>query len=249
MIRSAAFSYICNQCGRCCRDQMITLSPYDVIRIAQAAEISTAEVVREYTIRRGSMLKFRTDGTCVALAGTRCSIHQGRPLACRLYPLGLERDTDGGESFTTLEPASGSLGAYGGDGTIADFVEGQGVTEYLAANEAYRRLLPLIRDRIAALVDFEVREPREFWRVATREALAETNFDPNPLINALFDADRLAGRRHSAVATVRAHSDALTELIRAETKPQILAAAGIMLAVSLGYPPGAWTVESRRGQI
>jgi Fe-S-cluster containining protein len=234
---NTAFSYTCNQCGLCCRDKVLTLAPYDVIRIARAADISTAEAMREYTIRRGSILKFKENGTCVALNGTRCTIHSGRPLACRLYPLGLRRDGDSRESFTRLEPASGSLGVYGEDGTIADFVDGQDIAEYLAANEAYRRLIPLMRERVGALVDFETVEPREFWRVATREALAETNFDANPLINALYDTDRLVEHINSASAMVEEHIDSLAALIDATTNPAILAAAAVMLAVSLGYSP------------
>jgi Fe-S-cluster containining protein len=239
MERSSSFSYTCNQCGLCCHDKVITLAPYDVIRIARAAGITTTEAVRKYTLRRGSILKFKDKGSCVALEGTACTIHQGRPLACRLYPLGLERDVDGGESFTRLEPAVGSLGVYGANGTIADFLEVQGVREYLDANEAYRALLPPMRERIAALVDFETVEPREFERVAIREALAEANYDPNPLIDALFDPDGHGCGRASIAATITAHVLALETMARAEEHPEILAAAAATLAISLGYSPRA----------
>jgi Fe-S-cluster containining protein len=237
MDKNAAFSYVCNQCGLCCHDKVITLAPFDVTRIARAAGISTVEAVREYTLRRGSILRFKENGTCVALDGTRCTIHGERPLACRLYPLGLQRDADGRETFTQLEPANGSLGVYGEDSTVAHFLAAQEVAEYLVANEAYRRLIPLMRDRVAALLDFETVEPREFWRVATREALAETNFDPNPLIDALFDADRLACHPDSTTARAAEHVDALAALIDATSDPAMLASAAVILAVSLGYSP------------
>ena len=92
------FSYVCNQCGMCCRDKVITLSPYDVIRIARAVKVCTGTVVARYTIRRGSLLRFLPDGRCAALDGTRCTIHPGRPLACRLYPLGRNRELRPGEA-------------------------------------------------------------------------------------------------------------------------------------------------------
>src|SRR5712692_2688516 len=130
MERESSFFSICYQCGLCCREKVITLSPCDVIRIARAGGIPTGEAVRKYTLRRGSILKFRNDGKCGALDGTACTIHPGRPLACRLYPLGLERDPDGAERFIHLEPATGSLGVYGANGRIADFLEAQGVREY-----------------------------------------------------------------------------------------------------------------------
>jgi uncharacterized protein len=237
MDHGSSFSYICHQCGRCCRDQVITLSPYDVIRIARAAEISTSDVVRKYTLRRGSILRFRSDGTCMFLDGMRCTIHRGRPLACRLYPLGLQRNPGGSESFVQLEPAVGSLGVYGADATVAAFLAQQGVRNYFDAIAAYSRLLSSICERITALVDFDATEPREFWRIATREALAEDNFDPNPLIDALFDADRFPLTPISTDPPAVAHVAALEAIISHESRPAILAATAVMLAISLGYPP------------
>jgi len=75
MNRTTPFSYQCNRCGRCCHDKVITLSPYDVIRIARATEITTGEVVRRYTVRRGSILRFLPEGRCAALDGTQCTLH------------------------------------------------------------------------------------------------------------------------------------------------------------------------------
>lgn len=235
MDRSSRFSYQCMACGRCCREKVITLSPYDMIRMAEAAGIAAGAAVARYTIRRGSILRFAE--SCVALEGTRCTVHRGRPLACRLYPLGLERGQNGAEKFVRLEPASGSPGVYGEAGSVQEFLEEQGFDEYLATNARYRALVPLMRARIERLVDFETIEPREFWRRATREALAESNFDPNPLIDALFDPERLGCLRTSAAATVEAHLRALERRILAEDDPGVIAAAAVMLAVSLGYSP------------
>jgi Fe-S-cluster containining protein len=207
--------------------------------IARATGLSTDEVVREYTMRRGSILRFRDDGSCSFLGGWRCTVHDGRPLACRLYPLALQRNPNGTEDFVRLEPAIGSLGLYGPEQTIADFLQQQGVRDCLLNNDRYKHLLSLICTRISALVDFETVEPREFWRVATREALAETNFDPNPLIDALFDADRHAPSSASLDATVAAHVGAVEAMISCESRPAILATAAVMLAVSLGYSPCA----------
>lgn len=237
MNSSSVFSYACNACGRCCRDKMITLSPFDVIAIARAAGISTGEAVRRFTIRRGSILKFLANGECAALEGVRCRIHRGRPLACRLYPLGLERDRDGAESFVRLEAAPGSAGVYGVAGTVVGFLEGQEVATHLEMNARYRTLLPLLRERIASTVDFERSEPREFWRVAIREGLSESNYDHNPLIDAIFDADALGCADEAHSCSVDAHIRELAIRIRRETDPATLAAAAVMLAVSLGYSP------------
>jgi Fe-S-cluster containining protein len=235
--RQSTFSYACNTCGRCCRDKVIALSPYDVLGLARVAGITTAEAIRRFTIRRGSILKFNDDGRCAALDGVRCTVHAGRPLACRLYPLGLERDGNA-DRFITLEPAAGSLGIYGDGGTVDEFLAAQDVAPHLAAVARYATLLPVFRDRIAALVDFERIEPREFWRCARREALAESNYDPNPLIDALFDADRFARGASDHAAVIESHISALTAWIAASRDASALAAAAVLLAVSLGLPAG-----------
>ena len=212
------------------------LSPFDLLRIARAAGVSTSGAIARFTIRRGSLLKFRDDGACVALEGVRCGVHRGRPLACRLYPLGIERER-GGDKFVTLEAAVGSLGVYGERGTVEDFLGAQDVGAHLEANACYASLLPIYRERIAATVDFDRILPREFWRCAVREALAESGYDPNLLIDATFDPDGLGCTRISDADTVAAHIEVLGEMIRREAKPDLLAAAAVMLAVSLGYSP------------
>ena len=228
MNRQSPFSYLCNACGRCCRDKVITLSPYDVFTMARAAGVSSAEVVGRFTIRRGSILRFTADGACAALQGARCSVHRGRPLACRLYPLGIERDFAGRvERFVQLDPAPQSAGVYGVLGKVADFLESQGVPEYLAMNHRYRPLITVFRNRVNELVDFEKIEPREFWRRATREALAESGYDPNPIIDAMFQPGDSTAR----------HIESLAKLAQETHAAESLAEAAVFLAASLGYSP------------
>ena len=213
------------------------------MRLARSVAASTREAIERFTIRRGSILKFTNDGACAALDGARCGVHRGRPLACRLYPLGLERiEESHGEKFVTLEPAVGSLGDYGVDGDVKSFLEAQGVGDYLAANARYAALLAVFSDRIAATVDFDRVEPREFWRRAIREALAESNYDPNPLIDAIFDASAIAGLDDTEI--VATHVERLAQMIRHESNAEMLAAAAVFLAISLGYSPREVTVIS-----
>ena len=238
MDRHSGFSYQCNQCGRCCHDQVVTISPYDVIRLARAAGISTHEAIARYTIRRGSVLKFEQNGSCAALEGATCTLHSGRPLACRLYPLGLEHDRRGAELYRRLEPAAGSRGIYGDLGTVQDFLAAQGAEFYLQANRRYASLIEMFRQRIAELIDFDLVEPREFWRLAMREALSETNFDFNPIIEAVFDPDSFGCHSESEIEFIDQHVKEIERRIRSETDPALVAAAALMLAVSLGYAPG-----------
>jgi Fe-S-cluster containining protein len=209
-----------------------------VLRLARAAGITTRDAIDRFTTRRGSILKFNDGGACAALEGAHCGVHRGRPLACRLYPLGIEHEGDR-ERFVTLEPAAGSLGVYGIDGNVNDFVEAQGVGSYLEANTRYASLMAVFRERIAATADFDRVEPREFWRRAVREALAESGYDANPLIDAMFDAGGIGCDAFGDAETIAAHLERLAEMIRRESNAELPAAAAVMLAVSIGYSPGA----------
>jgi Fe-S-cluster containining protein len=259
MNRRSSFSYRCNACGRCCHNQVITLSPYDLIRLARAANLPTAEAIERYTLRRGSLLRFESKGACVALDGLRCGVHHGRPLACRLYPLGFQGDEPTGtrrdaltgerhcgpefdgseESFIRLEPAIGSAGISGTSSTVAAFLESQGTEAYFAAVGRYRSLLQPMRSRIAALVNFDRIEPREFRRRAFNEAMRESNYDPNPLIDLLFDADNAVAPRQYALESemIEAHLSAIGRLVSRAHDGASVAAAAMLLAISLGYPP------------
>ena len=84
--RESPFAYTCNGCGRCCHDKAIRVGPYEVARIAEALGVTTTHVLDEHVDPDVGALRQRPDGSCVLLREGRCSVHQGRPLACRLYP-------------------------------------------------------------------------------------------------------------------------------------------------------------------
>jgi Fe-S-cluster containining protein len=246
MDRTSSFSYCCGCCGLCCRDKVITLAPYDVMRIASASGLSTAQTIARFTLRRGSLLRFDADGGCAAIRGGLCAVHAGRPLACRLYPLGMERTADG-DRFVRLEAASGSIGVYGANGSVSDFLEQQGVAPYLGAVERYAALIGPMRARIGQLADFEKIEPAEFRRVALREALAETGYDYNRIIEALFDSDPLSGFVVDGARSVEHHVAEMAEFIEAEKDAIQIAAAAVLLAVSIGYTPGVVFESNSKG--
>lgn len=205
--------------------------------LASATGLSTAQTIARFTLRRGSLLRFDSNGGCAALRGGMCAVHTGRPLACRLYPLGMER-TAGGDRFVRLEAAPGSIGIYGIEGTVGDFLLQQGVEPYFDAFAHYAELIAPMRARIQELVDFDRTNPSEFRRVAVREALAETGYDYNRLIEALFDSHSLSGFTLDAMRSPERHIAAIARLIEKEENLVQIAAAAVLLAVSIGYTPG-----------
>lgn len=127
------------------------VNPYEVARIGAVLGLSTTEVIARYTTGNGSALAMREDGGCVLLDGRHCGVHAGRPLVCRLYPLGRIAEDDVGETFVRIEGHPQSEGRFGSDGTIASFLEAQGVAPYLDASTRYfalyKRLVRLLKTR------------------------------------------------------------------------------------------------------
>ncbi len=146
--RASAFSYECRACGRCCRYKRIPVNPYETARLAAHLGIGTTELIARYT-DDGTALTVRPDITCIFLDANGCSVHAARPLACRLYPLGLVA-TPEGEAVVELEPDPGSEGVRGEAGTVADYLEAQDVAPFLEASHRYHRALERLVAALAA---------------------------------------------------------------------------------------------------
>lgn len=133
--RDSPFSFRCHACSRCCRDKTIQVNPYELARLSRGLGLPVAEVVERYT-DAGVHLRQREDGSCVFLGAAGCSVHADRPLVCRLYPLGRIVGPDG-EEFVDAAPHPETEGAWGTDGSIADYLVQQDALPYMALADAY----------------------------------------------------------------------------------------------------------------
>lgn len=166
--RASAFGYTCNGCGRCCRGKEIRVGPYEVARLADYLGLSTEQVLARYVRDNGATLRTTPDGACIFLSGRSCSVHGGRPLVCRMYPLGSVSSSDGEEVIVELPPHPDSDGVYDEYGeaqegagepastpagarppyTVADYFRAQGADPYERAGARYA----LVLERLAALL-------------------------------------------------------------------------------------------------
>jgi len=182
-----AFSYACNGCGRCCHDKRIAVSPYEIARLAETRGTSTGTILANHTAESGTVLRFTETG-CTFLVGGQCTVHAGRPLVCRLYPLGRYVDPDGRATFVEVEPHPESEGIYGADGTVADWLAAQGALPYIeAAKRTFERF-----EKLLALVD--------------RDAIAAALGTAEPVASDWLDVDAVVARA-SAAAGVPVPSD------------------------------------------
>ena len=110
--------------------------------------IGTTEFLSRYTEQGGTALRTAEDGRCVFVCPDGCRVHARRPLVCRLYPLGRKTDGEGRESFAMYATQPDCEALTGRDGTVAEFLESQGVGPYFVWSrhygEIYRRMIELL---------------------------------------------------------------------------------------------------------
>lgn len=92
------FEFACKECGSCCRkrQQPIMVTTCDIYYAMKAIGSTPTESLKKhfrFIIGHDShlpvvLLKERDDGSCSFLRKGKCSIHQNKPMVCRLYPLG-----------------------------------------------------------------------------------------------------------------------------------------------------------------
>lgn len=92
-----SFPFVCAGCGDCCRHRNdLVLSGYDLYRIARRLRLSPRIVsqafCKEYIAPHSCLPPAPKTGHCRFFEGNACTIHEARPLACALYPLGQSID-------------------------------------------------------------------------------------------------------------------------------------------------------------
>ncbi len=188
--RGSEFSYECRGCSRCCHGKAIPVNPYEIARLAQVLGTTTTALLTDCTTTGGAILSTRADGACVFLGERGCTVHEGRPLACRLYPLGRRVLPDGEERFAEVVPHPESAGVYGAaPGTVEDWLRTQGAAPYLAAS---RRYAVVLRRLLVALAG------REEAIAVRAEATAAMERSPRPEDEGWLDVDAVVARRSAA---------------------------------------------------
>lgn len=80
----ATFSWECNHCGNCCREDLLFSNPH-------AAKLTAAEALRLHADAEKRKLRRNPEtGACEFWDAEtrRCTIHATRPTFCRMFPLG-----------------------------------------------------------------------------------------------------------------------------------------------------------------
>jgi len=147
----------CSRSGTCCHGKLVLINPWELYCLAREKKKTPREFRERYCEFGGIRLRFdgkagwKGQQACSQYIGNfGCSVHLGRPLACRLYPLGRQIQSEEvhfmyqGVEFPCLEgcPEVNELPLL----TVGEYLEGQITDKFEKAQDAYLELMQNLAD-------------------------------------------------------------------------------------------------------
>ena len=159
--KESPFSFKCQVCSACCYNKAIPVAPYEALRLARNLGLTTTEFIRTCIEEDDHVLRNRPDGSCLFLGPGGCSVHPDRPLVCRLFPLGLIADKEGGIRYGIMPLHPDCLGHFDADGTVKSYLESQGLERYFQYDAIYEAVSRRIEKKMKERRDNETGIPRQ----------------------------------------------------------------------------------------
>jgi len=147
----------CSRTGTCCFGKLVLINPWELVSLAKEKKMTPREFRDLYCEFGGARLEFngkvdsREQQACSQYVDNfGCSVHLGRPLACRLYPLGRQIQSEEvhymfqGDEFPCLEgcPEVIELPQL----SVGEYLKGQITDKFEKAQDAYLELMQNIAD-------------------------------------------------------------------------------------------------------
>jgi Fe-S-cluster containining protein len=143
--------------NKCCLDQNIPLTPYDVVRLRSCLDLGSDPFLQQYTIVEKNsnvgiiMVHLKMEGEdphqCPFVTESGCGVYEHRPSACRTFPMGraIIVAADGSkarEEYVLLHlPICKGFEAGTQEFTASSYVASQGLDIYHQFNNRYSKLL------------------------------------------------------------------------------------------------------------
>ena len=147
----------CSRSGTCCFGKTVMLNPWELLNLSKAKKISPREFRDQYCEFGGIRLRFngqqdkKGQQACSQyVANFGCSVHLGRPLACRLFPLGRQIQNEKahyiyqGDQFPCLTDCAEVLELP--KLSVGDYIKGQAANEFEKAQDEYLKVMQNIAD-------------------------------------------------------------------------------------------------------
>jgi Fe-S-cluster containining protein len=139
----------------CCRELDLSLTPYDVLRLCKELQMKPADFIERYVVIEQDensvfpalYLGMVDDGkaSCPFVSKNGCRVYNGRPGACRAYPVGRGATIDANgkkqELYVLVREEHCKGFAESSDHTVAEWFDNQGLLEYNTINDEVLTLL------------------------------------------------------------------------------------------------------------
>ena len=149
----------------CCSDLTLMLTPYDMLRLRRALNISSADFLAHFAQRIAipdtgfpmPRLRMREEKRkrCPFVSAEGCKVYADRPGACRTYPLGrasrLGEDGQVIEQFFVVREPHCRGFEEAAEWDAAGWLTDQDLAAYNRSNDRYMRLMALARGKGARL--------------------------------------------------------------------------------------------------
>ena len=147
----------CSRAGTCCFGKAVMLNPWELLNLSIEKKITPREFRDLYCEFGGIRLRFngKTDNkgqhACSQYVDNfGCSVHLGRPLACRLFPLGRQIQSNTidyiyqGDKFPCLHDCAEVLELP--KLSVGDYLKGQEADQFEKAQDEYLTVMQNIAD-------------------------------------------------------------------------------------------------------
>jgi len=153
----------CSRSGTCCFGKQVFVNPWELALLAREKELSPGEFRDRYCDFGGIQLRFDGAATFKGMAACSqyvpnfgCSVHSARPLVCRLYPLGRQKQNEKqhymfrGEEFPCLKdcPEVMDLPKL----TVSDYIKGQNTRDFELVQHEYLEIMQNLADAAFVLL-------------------------------------------------------------------------------------------------
>jgi Fe-S-cluster containining protein len=139
----------------CCRELDLALTPYDILHLCKELKMKSAEFIERYVVLEHDendvfpvlYLGMVDDGraSCPFIGKNGCKVYNGRPGACRAYPVGRGATLDGNgkiqELYVLVREDHCKGFAEPETHTVAEWFENQGLDVYNRINDEVLTLL------------------------------------------------------------------------------------------------------------
>ncbi len=216
----------CSRSGTCCHGKTVRLNPWELACMAEAKGLTARAFRDRYCNCGGIQLRFdgspgwRQQPACSQyVPDIGCSVHLGRPLVCRLYPLGRQRQGEErhymyqGSVFPCMEgcPEVLDLPRL----SVAAYIEGQATKHFEVAQDEYLELMQTLADgAFALLLESGLaasgdRQTLRLWRAMGREEPAQLQDRLGPVWIDLLMLPELPAGLNDPTTFISQHHDLL----------------------------------------